>query len=295
MEYKLFPGCLIQNRVPFLEASARFVFEKVGLQVSDSEFGCCPNPVGIKPTDTKSWLALGARNLCLAEKENKPIMSLCNGCYQTLFCVNHELQKDEIAKREINEILAKVGKEFKGTTDVLHFVNVLATEVGFDKIRKAIVKPLTGLKVACHAGCHYSRPSHILHNEDPFKPQFLRKLVECTGATVVDYEADWLCCGNVVRNANEGVANTMLKAKLDSAMNSGAECLAVNCPACFQTYDNDQGKLKDLAAEGQVYKFPIYYVTELLAMAMGKDPKDMGIPFHRNKGSEVLSKLGFEI
>jgi len=291
-EYKLFPGCVIQNRVPFLEASAKYVFDQLGVAYSGAEFGCCPNPVGLKFVDQKTWCALAARNICEAEKENKPIMSLCNGCYQSMAVAQHELKHDKILKKEVNEILAKVGKTFQGSVQIEHFVRVLMRGVGIEKIKSKIVRPLTGLKVACHPGCHYMRPSHILHGEDPLKPVFLHQLVEATGATVVEYDQELLCCGNCVRQTDEYTANTMLKSKIDTAQAAGADCFSVNCPACFQQFDGEQGKLKELAVEGQTYKFPTFYITELIALAMGKSPDDIGISFHRNRGKEELAKVG---
>ena len=291
-EYKLFPGCFIQNRIPFIEASAKFVFEQLGVQQSAGKFGCCPNPVGLRFVDEKTWAALGARNLAEAEAEGKPIMSLCNGCYQSLAVVDHELKHNANLKSEVNNILADVGKEYKGTIRVEHFVRVLHDEVGLEAIKSKITKPLTGLKVALHPGCHYARPSHILKGEDPFDLHYLRDLVEVTGATVVDYPQEELCCGNGVRNSDPYTANTMLKAKIDGALAAGADCFTVNCPACFQQMDAEQRNLKELAEEGQEYKFPTFYITELLAMAMGKTPKDIGVNFHRNKGKNALGKVG---
>jgi len=75
-EFKLFPGCTISNRIPFIEASARKVFDKLGIKTSDAAFACCPDPVGFNSVDHTSWLAMGARNLTLAEAEGKDIVSL---------------------------------------------------------------------------------------------------------------------------------------------------------------------------------------------------------------------------
>lgn len=291
-EYKLFPGCLMTNRLPFLEASAKVVFDELGVGYSSADFACCPNPVGLRFVDIKTWCALAARNLVEAEKENKNIMSLCNGCAQSLIIADHEMKHDPILKDEVNEILKKVGKEYKGTINVLHFVKVLYEEVGLEKIKASVKHPLTGLKVALHPGCHYARPSHILKvEEDVMNLQYLRKLVEATGATVVDYPEENLCCGNVVRNTDPYTANTMLKSKFDGAKRAGADCLVVNCPSCFQQFDTEQAKLKSIAEEGEVYKFPTFYITELIALAMGKDPATLGIKFHRNKGKEALAKV----
>ena len=125
----LFQGCVIGNRIPFIEASARKVFDKLGIKTSDAAFACCPDPVGFNSTDHLSWLAMGARNLTLAEAEGKNIISLCNGCFQTLKLVNQELINDAHEKEKINGILSKIGKEFKGTVNVKHFVEFLL-EIG---------------------------------------------------------------------------------------------------------------------------------------------------------------------
>jgi len=245
-EYQLFPGCLMTNRLPFLEASAKVVFDELGVAYSSTEFACCPNPVGLRFVDTKTWCALAARNLAVSENAG---------------------------------------------TDVIHFVKFLYEDIGVEKIKASVRHPLTGLKVALHPGCHYARPSHILKiEEDVMNLQYLRKLVEATGATVVVYDQENLCCGNVVRNTDPYTANTMLKSKIDGAKRAGADCFVANCPSCFQQLDTEQAKVKSIAEEGEVYKFPVFYITELIALAMGKDPATLGIKFHRNKGKEALAK-----
>ncbi len=292
-EYKLFPGCLMTNRLPFLEASAKAVFDEIGLKYKSGEFSCCPNPVGLRFVDMKTWCTLAARNIAEAEKDGNDILSLCNGCAQSLIVADHEMKHDSKLKNEVNKILSNVGKEYKGTINIKHFVRVLVEEIGIDKIKSMVTKPLTGLKVACHPGCHYARPSHILKVEkEVMDLQYLHQLVEATGATLVKYDEENLCCGNVVRNTDTYTANTMLKSKFDGAIRAGADCLAVNCPSCFQQFDSEQRNLKSLAEEGQQYKFPIFYITELIAMAIGKNINELGLKFHRNKGKDVLAKVG---
>jgi heterodisulfide reductase subunit B len=288
-EFKMFQGCVIGNRIPFIEASARKVFDKLGIQTSDAAFACCPDPVGFNSTDHLSWLAMGARNLTLAEEEGKNIISLCNGCFQTLKLVNQELIQDSHEKEKINGILSKIGKEFKGTINVKHFVEVLH-EIGAEKIKELITKDLSGLKVACHAGCHYNRPSEIVKTDDPMKPVKLRELVAATGATPVDYAEEVLCCGNGVNNTEEEPAMQILANKLDSAIGAGAEAIIVNCPACFQQFDSNQKKAE--AISGKKYGLPILYITELLALGMGISSDEIGVKFHRSRLKALLEKLG---
>ncbi|MFW9989754.1 MAG: CoB--CoM heterodisulfide reductase iron-sulfur subunit B family protein [Candidatus Odinarchaeota archaeon] len=289
-EYKMFQGCVIGNRIPFIEASARKVFDVLGIKTSDGAFACCPDPVGFNSTDHLSWMAMGANNLTIAEAEGKDIISLCNGCFQTLKLVNEELKHDDHEKENINKILKAVGKEFKGTINVKHFVEVLHEHL--DVIKKNIKKELSGLKVACHTGCHYNRPSEKMQTDDPMKPLKLREIVAATGATPVDYEEEMLCCGSGVGNAEEEPAMQVLANKLTSATNAGAEAMIVNCPACFQQFDNNQKKAGEVG--GQDFSIPVLYVTELLAMAFGENPDDLGLKFHRTRLTKFLEEKGLK-
>jgi heterodisulfide reductase subunit B len=212
-EYKLFPGCFIGNRIPYIEASARKVFEKLGIAVSDAPFACCPDPVGFNSTDHLSWLAMAARNLTIAEEEGKDILNICNGCFQTLKLVNHELIHNEHEKEKINSILANLNREFKGTIKVRHFVEVLY-EIDHEKIKENVSVDLNKLKVACHTGCHYSRPSQIIQTDDPMKPIKLRALVQAIGVTPVDYDTEVLCCGAGVEHAESAPAMNILESNI---------------------------------------------------------------------------------
>lgn len=269
-DMKLFLGCVIPNRLPFIEATSRKVFDKLGVETSDAAFSCCPEPIGFQSVCKESWLAMGARNICLAESEGKDIVSLCNGCAQTLKATKHELDHDDDKKAEINAILSKVNKEYKGTSSVKHFIQVLMENVGVNKIKGAVTNQMSKLKVACHTGCHYSRPSEIMQYDDPLKPKFLRELVAATGAQVVDYEGEEICCGNGAGNTSKDVGDALAKNKLNNAKAGGANCIVVCCPACFQQLDSQ----RDL---------PIIYLTELIALSMGMSYDDLNMKFHQEK------------
>ncbi len=264
-EWKLFLGCTIPNRLPFLEDSARKVFNKLGIQVSDAPFSCCPEPVGFHSIDHEAWLAMAARNLAVAEAENKNIVSLCNGCYQTLFVANHELREDAAEKDKINKILKAINKQYKGSATVRHFVHVLHEYA--PKIKANVTKPMTKLKVAIHAGCHYARPSEILKSDDIYKPHKQRDIIAATGATIIDYDEEKLCCGNGATYLSKETGNAVAKRKLKNAKAAGANCVVVNCPACFQQLDTQR-------------ELPIIYLTQLVALAMGETFDTLSMKYH---------------
>ena len=293
-EIEMFPGCTIQNRIPFLEKSARFTFEKLGIKSSvNPDFGCCPDPVGVHNTDHQTWLTLGARNLSLAEKENRPIVSLCNGCTETLKGVKVELDNNFEEMKIVQDRLTKVGKTYEGTTDVYHFVVYLHEVIGLEKIKSLVVKPLTGLRTAVHPGCHYARPHTILNNgDDPMHPFFLKDILKTIGATVVDYQEEMMCCASGVERNNPTVAINMNKRKFEDLQFANPDVLVVNCPSCFQQLEVAQRNLNK-KFEMNV-KIPVMYITELMAIAFGGNMKELGFKFHQIKPIKLLKEKGFE-
>lgn len=292
-DYEFFPGCTIQNRIPFIEKSARLVFEKLGVKLNDNkEFGCCPDPVGVQSTDHQTWLTLGARNLSLAEKTGRPIISMCNGCTETLKAVNYELNHHSHEKTLVQERLEKVGRSYTGVAQVKHFVEVLHDEIGLEAIKAAVEKPLTGLKVAIHVGCHYNRPSEMMQIDNAMKPVFAKEILEQLGAEIMEYEEENMCCSSGVVRNNEEAGNGMMKRKFSSILEVGANIIMVNCPSCFQQLEAGQRNMKK--AFGMEVKIPVLYITELMALAYGMPIKELGLKFHQNKPMKLLKELGFE-
>ncbi|MCK5590886.1 MAG: hypothetical protein KAI72_02915, partial [Candidatus Pacebacteria bacterium] len=247
---KLFTGCVIPNRLPFLEKSARLVFEKLGVYIEDAPFTCCPDPIGVASISEKTWLTLAARNLSLGEKDDTEILSLCNGCTETLLMAKHRLRHSKQEFKEINEILEKKGYKFNGDAIVTHFVKTLVEDIGVKKIAKIVEdtwvgnkekhNPIKDLKIATHPGCHYNRPSEILQWDDPNDPQYLEELIKAIGGIQINYDEKTLCCGSAVSRTQKDVSYEMCRRKYQSVTNAGAQLIAVNCPSCFQTLESNQ-------------------------------------------------------
>jgi heterodisulfide reductase subunit B len=165
-------------------------------------------------------------------------------------------------------------------------------ELGADKIREHVKHDFSGLKVACHTGCHYNRPSEVMQTDDPMKPVKLRELVAAVGATPVDYEEEVLCCGAGVGNTEEAPSMTVLANKFNSGLKAGAEAFVVICPACFQQMDTNQKKAG--AQGGTEFNIPILYLTELMALAFGFNADELGLKFHRARLNTLLEKYGLK-
>lgn len=186
LKYLVFLGCVIPYRLASYEISARKVLKKLDMELMEMpEFNCCGFPMD--PINHDLMLTLAARNLCLAEKQNLDILTLCNGCFSILNETNKVLADDKELREKINGHLKEIGMEFKGRIKVKHLVHVLAEDVGFEKIKDAVKKPLTNLHVAQHGGCHIVRPAkHVNHGDDPENPTMLKNLIRLTGAECLD-------------------------------------------------------------------------------------------------------------
>jgi heterodisulfide reductase subunit B len=290
VEYALFLGCNIPNRLPHLELAARKILPKFDINLVDiPEFGCCPEPIGIQELSQTTWMAMAAINLALAEEKGLDIITLCNGCFETLRTVNTEL-KHNGHKAKVNAVLSKIGKEYKGKQNVKHILEVLYREIGVDKIKSSIQKELKGLKVAVHYGCHAIRPSTILKTDDPFQPTSLDELVNALGAESVPYLRKMLCCGTGIEGIDKENQLWMVHDKLAQVERMKADCMTMLCPLCYIQYEMGQLQLKKEPYNAQ-FNVPIMYYPELLGLAMGMDPKDLGFSLHRVKVDSVLQKI----
>lgn len=291
MVYDLFLGCVIPARLPYLEASARKIFEKLGIELKDVDgFSCCPDPTGIELIDHKTWLALGARNLSLCNK-NGGVISFCSGCVETLKGVNYFINKDLSVKKEVNKYLQKIGKIYEGKTKVRHFAEVLYENI--EKVKENVEKPLEGFKVAVHYGCHYLRPSEIIQWDDPFEPITVDAIVEALGAESVDYDLKLECCGNPVEKSDKDLSLLMIDSKLNAIQKSGANCVVVVCPACYQQFEFNQRELNKM--NNTNYDIPIFYLSEVVALAFGYKPEELGLNFHRIRPNALFESVGFNI
>lgn len=288
-KYLIFLGCVTPYRLSSYEVSARKVLQKLGVTLVEMpEFNCCGFPMD--PINHDLMLTLAARNLCLAEKQDLDILTLCNGCFSILNETNKVLEENKELREKINGYLKETQMEFKGTRKVKHLVHVLAEDVGFEKIKDAVKKPLTNLRVAQHGGCHIVRPvKYVDHGDDPENPTMLKELIRLTGAECVDYMDEPECCGNPVIGVNEAVPFQMAKEKLEHVKAVESQALITVCPYCHIMFDLNQPRIERVF--NQKFGIPVLHYTQLLGLAMGFTPEELLLNELRVKPTEILSQI----
>jgi heterodisulfide reductase subunit B len=289
MKYGLFLGCTLPSRAHNYEASARLVANKFGIEFMDvPDFNCCGLP--LKSGHFKTYLAIAANNLAIAEAEGLPLVVFCNGCYGALSEANDHLIHNPEDREAVNKLLSPLGKEFKTGIKIMHFSRVLYEEVGIEKIRNSVVKKLDGIRIAPHYGCHYIRPGDIGDKgEDPKSPNSLDDLIEATGATAISYQDKLQCCASPVLGASEKIAVRIGKSKLDHIKEAGADAMVIHCPLCSIMYDEYQPTLEEMF--NVEYKLPVLYFSQLLGLAMGLEAKELGLKKNKVKANKLLEKI----
>jgi heterodisulfide reductase subunit B len=290
MKYALFLGCTVPVRGTHYELAARKVAGVTGIEFADiADFACCGFP--IKAFNTHTAFLVGARNLALASRQKLPICTLCSSCTSTLTEIAKALNTNPAARLKTNRELAAIDRHIDGEVIVRHFARILYEQVGLDRIRSLIKRPLASLKLAVHSGCHYLKPSGIFEAfDDPEIPHTVRAMLEATGASVVDYFEETKCCGGATMGIEEMTGLGIAKRKLDSLRSADADALVVICPFCDIMYEANQRKIEQ--AFNTTYELPILYFPQVLGLAFGFDRRELGFQFNTVKPDKILQEIG---
>lgn len=288
LEYLIYLGCTIPARLPSYEISARRILKELGVELVEMpDFNCCGLP--IDPVNHEMMVLMAARILCLAEEANLDILTLCPGCSGALHKVNKMLKDDSKLRAKVNEQLKEMGMNYKGTTEVKHLVRMLHEDIGLEKIKVAVSRPLIDLRVAEHNGCHLLRPKQYEEFDDPENPKVLKSLIEVTGAECLDYVGETDCCGSTVMGVNENVPLQLVRNKLSNLKAVGIQALITVCPSCHVMFDLNQHRVERIFKEE--FGIPVLHYTQLLGLAMGIGPEELAIQDLRVKASSIIETL----
>lgn len=294
LRYALFLGCVVPKFIPNLELSVRKVLGSFGVELETlNGAGCCGFPIELSTNDHKTVYSISARNLALAEEKDLDLLTICNGCYETLKKAEIALKMRPKLREEINKILGKIGKEYKGKSRVRHILEVLWKDIGVEKIRSQVSNPLKGLKIATHYGCHL-----ISHADEVDRlpsassiSGYLEDIASAVGGEVVNYSGKKLCCGNplIVTNMRESLEIAFKKLKTVSE--AGADCLVTACSTCYYQFDQGQLLLRRFKKEEKMNPIPILYISELIGLSQGFSESELGLRLHMIPFKGVLSKI----
>ena len=276
MKYALFPGCVLEGAAKEAYMATKKVAAGLGIELVEIPNWTCCGASHAQGVDELALLAINARNMAIAEGMGLPIMTVCNTCTLQLRQAKAKLDSDQELKIKVNQILAKSGYEYKGTSEVTHLLWVLASNPNV--FEGKITKPLKGLKVAGYYGCHLLRPPKVMNYEDGKNPESLEKIITILGATPVEFDFKLKCCGFHAFFTAERDVMTVTGEAVDSAAKAGADLMITPCPLCQMQLDMYQPEGRE--AVKSKAEIPVLHLPQLIGLAMGMSKDDMGINRH---------------
>ncbi|RKZ33554.1 heterodisulfide reductase, subunit B [bacterium] len=267
IEYNYFPGCTLKTTGKDLEKSALKISEKLGFKLVELPRWHCCGTVASLSTDNKMH-SLGAIRTMIRVQEtgDEKVVSLCSICYNTLKRVNNVFNTDPEFKDAVVKFMDDE-PEYQGNVESIHFLQILR-EIGFDKIKSAVKRPLNGMKIAPYYGCLLLRPKEISIDENYESPTILEELIETLGAEPVDNPYKIECCGSYETVHNPQQVASMVFNIIEGAGKVDADLIITSCPLCHFNLDNRQAIVKQINPD--FMPIPVLYFTQLMELTFSE-------------------------
>ena len=260
-----YPGCSLHSTAAEYDQTVRAVAQALDLELVEPPGWICCGSSPAHSTDHLLATVLPMRTLAVVEQMGlNTVTAPCSACFARMKTAAHTVAHDGHMAQEVE---AQIGYAYRGTVTVQHLLDTLVDRVGLDKIEARVKKPLTGLKVACYYGCLVTRPPKITQAEHPEYPMKMDHLVRALGAEPIHWSYKTDCCGGALSLTQTPLALEMTRNILQNAHDCGADVVAAVCPLCHVNLDARQSQV------GLEFQMPILYLTQLMSLALGLEPK----------------------
>lgn len=270
MDLSYYPGCTLKTKAKNLEDAGIASMAALGVNLVElPRWNCCGAAYSLADDDLVHHLAPVRNLIRVAEEGKDKVVTICDFCYNTLARVNLLIREDEEKRGTLNSFMDEE-VDYNGEVEVVHLLQVLRDDIGWETISKHVKVPLKGLRLAPYYGCMLLRPKEVAI-DPPERPKILHELLEALGADVIDFPFDIECCGSFQAIGNPDFALEAAWNILSSALRWGAEGLVLSCPLCEFNLGQRQ---KALIEKYPDFKgMPVFYFTQLLAISLGLGPE----------------------
>jgi len=272
MKLAYYPGCSAESTARDMHVSSLAVARELGIELTEPDGWTCCGATAGHQTDRVLATSLAAANLAAVKKMGLDMMVNCAACYGRMKMANHEIKKDARMRTKVGYA---VGADYDGSVRVRHFLEVLLEDVGLDRIKAAVKKPLADLKIASYYGCLLVRPAEVMQFDDPENPTSMDQLVEAMGGVSLDWPHKVECCGGGLSMTRTDLVLKLSDSILEMAKQAGADCVVVACPMCQVNLDLRQIDIEKQM--GRRHNMPILYITQLLGLCLGIAPEQLGL------------------
>jgi len=270
MSLAYYPGCTLKTKARNLEEPAVASMEALGFKLDElPRWNCCGAVYSLAEDDLIHQVA-PVRNLIRAKEQGKDeLVTLCAFCFNTLKRANLLMKEDAEKRNTINSFMNEE-VDYSGEVKAVHLLEVLRDDIGWEALSQKVKLPLRELKAAPYYGCTLLRPREIAIDsvEDP---AILREFLKALGASPVDFPESTRCCGSYQVVSSPDAIAEYARPIFNSALSHGAEAMILTCPLC--DYNLGRGQKELIEKQSGFREMPIFYFTQLLALALGLGPQ----------------------
>lgn len=279
LKYALYTGCVAKGAGRELLKATYLACEGLGIELVEMTDAACCGAGVVNEDNPMVGDMINARTFALAEEMGLDIMNICTTCQGVHRKCQINLANNPPYMARVNEALKnETGREYGGTVKVKHFYEILLQDYGLDKLREAVKKPLSNIKAAAFYGCYAMRPSEYSDLENPDDPDELEKLMEALGLETVRYDERLKCCGFPILMMNKTNSLQLSGNAISGARKAGADAIVTPCPLCHLNMDAYQPEIEKQM--GETLGLPILHVPQIVALALGKTPQEIGMNTH---------------
>ena len=276
------PGCVSRGFTPELHGSMALVADRLGIELLTLDRANCCGAGVIAEHNQELADTLNARTFALAQSTGLAMMNICSTCQGAQSECQQRLDADSAYRAHINEVLEGEGLEYVRGKDGFtnkNFLWVLVEDYGLEDLEARVQRPLSGLRVGPFYGCYVIRPKGRLgYDEHPERDLYLEQVIEALGGEVVDYDGARKCCGFPLITLNRETSLRQAGTHISDALDAEADCLVTPCPLCHLNLDLQQPEAAK--AVNRDLGLAILHLPQLVGLALGFEPKELGMPGH---------------
>jgi heterodisulfide reductase subunit B len=287
MKYAYYPGCSLDATGIEYDIANKLVARTLGIELVEiPDWNCC-GATSAHTTNHLLALALPARNLAIAEAHGfEQVAVPCAACFARCKKTAAAVQASPDLQVQISEV---IGMTYAAKSEILSYLDVIGKKTGLDHIKKHVVQPLTGLKIAAYYGCLLVRPVDITQSDDPENPMVMDRLLQVIGSEPIAWDYKTECCGASQVVPVPQLGKKLIHDILKNAASYGADAIATACPLCMLNLDMRQKQIN--AMFGTQFHIPVFHFTELMALSFGYSAQDFGLAKHFESAESLLERM----
>jgi succinate dehydrogenase / fumarate reductase cytochrome b subunit len=290
MKVAYWPGCVSRGFTPELHGAMAKIAPLLDLELVELDRASCCGAGVIAEHNQELADTLNARTFALAQQVDSAalMMNICSTCQGAQTECQERLDANADYRSHVNQHLAEDGLSYeKGLTNK-NLLWLLVEDMGLDELRSRVKRPLTDLRVGPFYGCYIVRPTDRLGiDRDHPRDTYLHQVIEALGGTVIEYAGQYKCCGFPIITMNKEVSLKQAGRHLGDAVDADADCLVTPCPLCHLNLDLQQPLAERTV--GRQLNMPILHLPQLLGLALGLDPNELGMQRHVVKPATVIN------